>query len=69
MILGHICCNRVLDIMRKDAARDPASDPNVLRARLLINQVLLFSIHFDIELSFSGVLHFVNYLELLSIGK
>lgn len=30
---------RVLDIMRRDAARDPASDPNVLRARLLINQV------------------------------
>ncbi|CDP00493.1 unnamed protein product [Coffea canephora] len=30
---------RVLDIMQRDAARDPASDPNVLRARLLINQV------------------------------
>ncbi|KAK1381019.1 DNA-directed RNA polymerase [Heracleum sosnowskyi] len=31
--------NRVLDIMRRDAAKDPANNPNVLRARLLINQV------------------------------
>ncbi|XP_059655628.1 DNA-directed RNA polymerase 1B, mitochondrial-like [Cornus florida] len=30
---------RVLDIMRRDAEKDPATDPNVLRARLLINQV------------------------------
>ncbi|KAL3501558.1 hypothetical protein ACH5RR_036007 [Cinchona calisaya] len=30
---------RVLDIMRRDAASDPATDPSVLRARLLINQV------------------------------
>ncbi|KAJ4978990.1 hypothetical protein NE237_009770 [Protea cynaroides] len=30
---------RVLDIMRSDAQKDPASDPNALRARLLINQV------------------------------
>ncbi|KAL7132631.1 hypothetical protein ABFS83_12G087600 [Erythranthe nasuta] len=30
---------RVLDIMKRDAAKDPADDPNVMRARLLINQV------------------------------
>ncbi|XP_011101962.1 DNA-directed RNA polymerase 1, mitochondrial-like [Sesamum indicum] len=30
---------RVLDIMKRDAAKDPATDPNVMRARLLINQV------------------------------
>ncbi|XP_073139231.1 DNA-directed RNA polymerase 1B, mitochondrial-like [Henckelia pumila] len=30
---------RVLDIMKRDAANDPATDPNVKRARLLINQV------------------------------
>uniref|UniRef100_A0A2N9EV15 DNA-directed RNA polymerase n=1 Tax=Fagus sylvatica TaxID=28930 RepID=A0A2N9EV15_FAGSY len=30
---------RVLDIMRKDAEKDPASNPNALHARLLINQV------------------------------
>ncbi|KAF8389877.1 hypothetical protein HHK36_024395 [Tetracentron sinense] len=30
---------RVLDIMRIDAQKDPATDPNALRARLLINQV------------------------------
>ncbi|XP_070043947.1 DNA-directed RNA polymerase 1B, mitochondrial isoform X2 [Nicotiana tomentosiformis] len=30
---------RVLDIMKRDAAKDPANDPNVMRARLLINQV------------------------------
>ncbi|KAE8648775.1 DNA-directed RNA polymerase 1B, mitochondrial [Cucumis sativus] len=31
--------SRVLDIMRSDAAKDPASNPNALHARLLINQV------------------------------
>lgn len=30
---------RVLEIMRRDAKKDPATDPNVARARLLINQV------------------------------
>ncbi|XP_073282501.1 DNA-directed RNA polymerase 1, mitochondrial-like [Primulina huaijiensis] len=30
---------RVLDIMKRDAAKDPATDPNVKRASLLINQV------------------------------
>ncbi|KAK4598956.1 hypothetical protein RGQ29_016124 [Quercus rubra] len=30
---------RVLDIMRRDAEKDPASNPNALHARLLINQV------------------------------
>ncbi|THF94677.1 hypothetical protein TEA_015539 [Camellia sinensis var. sinensis] len=30
---------RVLDIMRRDAEKDPATDPNASRARLLINQV------------------------------
>ncbi|KAL7243170.1 hypothetical protein ACSBR1_015565 [Camellia fascicularis] len=30
---------RVLDIMRRDAKKDPATDPNASRARLLINQV------------------------------
>ncbi|KAI3452943.1 hypothetical protein Pfo_009606 [Paulownia fortunei] len=30
---------RVLDIVKSDAAKDPATDPNVMRARLLINQV------------------------------
>ncbi|KAI8539321.1 hypothetical protein RHMOL_Rhmol09G0173000 [Rhododendron molle] len=30
---------RVLDIMQRDAEKDPATDPNALRARLLINQV------------------------------
>ncbi|KAK4479843.1 hypothetical protein RD792_015386 [Penstemon davidsonii] len=30
---------RVLEIMKRDAAKDPATDPNVMRARLLINQV------------------------------
>lgn len=30
---------RVLDIMKRDADKDPATDPNVMRARLLINQV------------------------------
>ncbi|XP_043721736.1 DNA-directed RNA polymerase 2, chloroplastic/mitochondrial-like [Telopea speciosissima] len=30
---------RVLDIMRRDAEKDPATDPNALRARLLITQV------------------------------
>ncbi|KAK6157761.1 hypothetical protein DH2020_012009 [Rehmannia glutinosa] len=31
--------SRVLDIMKRDAAGDPATDPNVMRARLLIDQV------------------------------
>ncbi|GFP95301.1 DNA-directed RNA polymerase 1b mitochondrial [Phtheirospermum japonicum] len=31
--------SRVLDIMKRDAAGDPAIDPNVMRARLLIDQV------------------------------
>ncbi|CAA2967182.1 DNA-directed RNA polymerase 1, mitochondrial [Olea europaea subsp. europaea] len=31
--------SRVLDIMKRDAAKDPATDPNVMRARLLIKQV------------------------------
>ncbi|XP_028105518.1 DNA-directed RNA polymerase 1B, mitochondrial-like isoform X1 [Camellia sinensis] len=30
---------RVLDITRRDAKKDPATDPNASRARLLINQV------------------------------
>ncbi|GMH01822.1 hypothetical protein Nepgr_003661 [Nepenthes gracilis] len=30
---------RVLDIMRRDAQKDPATDPNAMHARLLINQV------------------------------
>ncbi|XP_057996187.1 DNA-directed RNA polymerase 1B, mitochondrial isoform X2 [Hevea brasiliensis] len=30
---------RVLDIMRRDAEKDPATDPNALHAKLLINQV------------------------------
>ncbi|XP_010929072.1 DNA-directed RNA polymerase 2B, chloroplastic/mitochondrial [Elaeis guineensis] len=30
---------RVLEIMRRDAQKDPAIDPNALRARLLVNQV------------------------------
>ncbi|KAJ9709460.1 hypothetical protein PVL29_001099 [Vitis rotundifolia] len=30
---------RVLDIMRRDAQKDPATEPNALRARLLISQV------------------------------
>ncbi|XP_042481261.1 DNA-directed RNA polymerase 2B, chloroplastic/mitochondrial-like isoform X2 [Macadamia integrifolia] len=30
---------RVLDIMREDAQKDPATDPNALCARLLLNQV------------------------------
>ncbi|CAN4121991.1 unnamed protein product [Withania somnifera] len=30
---------RVLDIMKRDADKDPATDPNVMHARLLINQV------------------------------
>ncbi|KAK9277423.1 hypothetical protein L1049_006966 [Liquidambar formosana] len=30
---------RVLDIMRRDAEKDPTIEPNALRARLLINQV------------------------------
>lgn len=30
---------RVLDIMRRDAAKDPATEPNAMRAKLLINQV------------------------------
>lgn len=28
--------------MKRDAAKDPATDPNVKRARLLIDQVSLF---------------------------
>ncbi|KAK3039770.1 hypothetical protein RJ639_027083 [Escallonia herrerae] len=31
--------SRVLDIMRKDAEEDPATNPNTLRARVLIDQV------------------------------
>ncbi|KAK9100283.1 hypothetical protein Scep_023713 [Stephania cephalantha] len=31
--------SRVLEIMRRDAAKDPETEPNALRARLLINQV------------------------------
>ncbi|CAA6665446.1 unnamed protein product [Spirodela intermedia] len=31
--------SRVLDIMRRDAQNDPATDPNAARARLLISQV------------------------------
>ncbi|XP_073003649.1 DNA-directed RNA polymerase 1, mitochondrial-like [Typha latifolia] len=31
--------SRVLDIMRRDAEKDPATDPNALRAQLLVNQV------------------------------
>ena len=34
----HYKC-RVLDIMRNDAQKDPATDSNVLRARLLVDQV------------------------------
>lgn len=34
---------RVLDIMRTDAEKDPASNPNALHARLLINEVSIFN--------------------------
>lgn len=40
---GFLC--RVLDIMKRDAAKDPATDPNAKRARLLINQVPCCSIN------------------------
>lgn len=32
---------RVLDIIRSDAQKDPAVYPEALRARLLVNQVLI----------------------------
>lgn len=45
--LIELCCYgcRVLDIMRRDAEKDPASNPNALHARLLINQVLIIICH------------------------
>lgn len=39
---------RVLDIMRRDADRDPETYPDVLRARKLINEVSLSEIRFII---------------------
>lgn len=33
--------SRVLEIMRRDAEKDPDTDPNALYARLLINQVFI----------------------------
>lgn len=45
----HMRC-RVLDIMRRDADRDPEAFPDALRARKLLNQVrlkfFLFFFHF-----------------------
>lgn len=34
---------RVLDIMRKDAKGDPATNPNTMHARNLVNQVFVIS--------------------------
>ena len=39
---------RVLDIMRRDADRDPETYPDALRARKLINEVSLSEIRFII---------------------
>ena len=43
---------RVLDIMRRDADKDPEIYPDALRARKLINQVhlLIFMNCFDIDI-------------------
>lgn len=34
---------RVLEIMRKDAEKDPLTEPNAPRAKLLLDQVFSFS--------------------------
>lgn len=39
---NHFVECSVLDIMRRDAEKDPAVEPNALMARLLINQVPSF---------------------------
>lgn len=38
--ISYLQC-RVLDIIRSDAQKDPAIYPEALRARLLVNQVLI----------------------------
>ena len=40
---NHYLLCRVVDIMQRDAAKDIASEPNALRAKLLINQVKFFT--------------------------
>lgn len=37
--------SRVVDIMKRDAQKDPATDPNALIARLLVNQVFTLYIY------------------------
>ena len=36
-----LCC-RVVEIMRRDSQKDPSTDPDATRARLILDQVLLF---------------------------
>jgi len=41
----NLLCSRVVEIMRMDAQKDPSIDPDVARARLIVDQVLLFYQH------------------------
>ena len=45
----NLLCSRVVEIMRMDAQKDPSIDPSiepdVTRARLIVDQVLLFYQH------------------------
>ena len=41
----NLLCSRVVEIMRMDAQKDLSIDPDVTRARLIVDQVLLFYQH------------------------
>lgn len=40
-----LLCSRVMEIMRMDAQKDPSVEPDAARARLIVDQVLLFCQH------------------------
>jgi hypothetical protein len=44
----NLLCSRVVEIMRMDAQKDPSIDPDVARARLIVDQVLFFFIRIHI---------------------
>jgi len=41
----NLLCSRVVEIMRMDAQKDLSIDPDVTRARLIVDQVSLFYQH------------------------
>lgn len=58
---------RVLDIMRRDAQKDPATEPEALYAGLLINQVSFITYLFFICVCLLAVYFFYLFLILNSL--